>query len=71
MTDTKSTGIIRTLNPRMFGFITREGETKDLFFHEKDLVGIKFQELQEGDKVTFQVSQTPKGPNAVNVEKVA
>ena len=71
MTDTKSTGIIKTLNPRMFGFITREGETKDLFFHEKDLVGILFGQLKEGMKVSFQVSQTPKGPNAVNVEVVA
>lgn len=71
MTDAKSTGIIKTLNPRQFGFITREGEAKDLFFHAKDLVGVEFPQLKEGMKVSFQVSQTPKGPNAVNVEVVA
>jgi CspA family cold shock protein len=70
MTDTKTTGTVKTKNERRFGFIAREGEAKDLFFHEKDLKGISFDELNEGDKVTFEVSQTEKGPNAVNVEKV-
>lgn len=53
-----------------FGFIKREGVEKDLFFHSNDLVGIRFEELREGDTVTFEVAQGPKGPNAIKVSKV-
>ena len=60
-------GTIKTLTPRGFGFIAREGETKDLFFHSKNLSGVTFDELHEGDSVTFEVEQGDKGPSAVNV----
>jgi len=63
------TGTIKTLTDRGFGFISREGEEKDLFFHSKDLDGITFDELQVGDAVTFEVTKGPKGPAAVNVAK--
>jgi len=63
------TGTIKTLTDRGFGFISREGEEKDLFFHSKDLDGITFDELQVGDAVTFEVTEGPKGPAAVNVAK--
>lgn len=71
MSDSKTSGTVKTKNERRFGFIAREGEAKDLFFHEKDLKGVSFDELNEGDKVTFEVTQTEKGLNAVNVEKAA
>ena len=61
------TGTIKTLNPRGFGFITREGETKDLFFHSKELVGVTFEELKEGQTVSFEVIGTDKGPAAIKV----
>lgn len=51
-----------------FGFIKRDGEAKDLFFHSNELVGVDFNSLHEGDKVTFEVAQGPKGPNAVGVK---
>lgn len=56
---------------RGFGFIAREGETKDLFFHSKDLKGITFEELKEGDAVTFEVAEGEdgKGPKAINVAR--
>lgn len=63
------TGTIKTLNERGFGFIGREGEAKDLFFHSKDLVGVAFDELRVGDSLTFEVGEGPKGPNAVNVSR--
>ena len=63
-------GTIKTLTPRGFGFITREGETKDLFFHSKDLQGVTFEELKVGDKVTFKVVEGEKGPAAVEVSRV-
>ncbi|MCL4360381.1 cold shock domain-containing protein [Patescibacteria group bacterium] len=64
-------GTIKTKTDRGFGFISREGESKDLFFHSKDLVGVTFDELQVGEKVTFDVVDGPKGPNAKNVKRAA
>lgn len=55
---------------RGFGFITREGQDKDLFFHSKELQGVALEELKEGDKVQFEVSESEKGPNATQVSKV-
>ncbi len=54
-----------------YGFIKREGQEKDLFFHANELVGISYDELREGDKVTFEIGEGPKGPNAIKVSKVA
>ncbi|MEK7076892.1 MAG: cold shock domain-containing protein, partial [Patescibacteria group bacterium] len=53
-------GTIKTLTDRNFGFITREGETKDLFFHSKELKGVTFEELKVGDAVTFEVAESEK-----------
>ncbi len=62
-------GKIKTLTDKGFGFIAREGEAKDLFFHSKEVVGTTFDELRVGDEVTFEVGESPKGPNAVQVQK--
>lgn len=64
------TGTIKTKTERGFGFISRDGETKDLFFHSKDLVGVAFDDLKEGDTVTFEVAEGEKGPYASNVTRV-
>jgi cold shock protein len=63
------TGTIKTLIDKGFGFIAREGETKDLFFHSKELVGVTFNELKVGDTVTFEVVQSEKGPAATGVSR--
>ena len=63
------TGTIKTLTDRGFGFITREGEEKDLFFHAKELQGVTFDELKVGDVVTFEIVQGDKGPSATNVSR--
>ncbi len=65
------TGIIKNLTDRGFGFISREGEAKDLFFHSKDLVGVTFDSLKVGEKVNFEVVEGEKGLAAVNVTIVA
>jgi len=62
-------GTIKTLTDRGFGFITREGEEKDLFFHSKELNGVAFDDLKVGDNVTFEVVQSDKGPAATNVSR--
>jgi len=61
-------GTIKTKTDRGFGFISRDGETKDLFFHSNDLVGVTFEELQVGAAVTFEVVEGDKGPSAKNVK---
>jgi len=63
-------GTIKTLTERGFGFISREGEEKDLFFHSKALVGVAFADLKVGDAVSFELTQSDKGPAAINVSRV-
>ncbi|OGE81574.1 MAG: cold-shock protein [Candidatus Doudnabacteria bacterium RIFCSPLOWO2_02_FULL_48_8] len=63
-------GVIKKKTDKGFGFITVEGQEKDLFFHSNSLVGVTFDELKEGDSVTFDTEETPKGKNAVNVQRV-
>ena len=61
--------ISRLVSDRGFGFISQDGEDKDLFFHSSELQNVQFDELREGDTVTFEVGDGPKGPNATNVSK--
>jgi CspA family cold shock protein len=64
------TGTIKKLvSDKGFGFITAEGLAKDLFFHSNSLNGVAFAELREGDAVSFDTEETPKGPAAVNVAR--
>ncbi|HDZ85343.1 MAG TPA: cold shock domain-containing protein [Candidatus Moranbacteria bacterium] len=63
-------GTIARLMDRGFGFISREGQDKDLFFHSNELQGVQFNELKEGDQVEFEVSESPKGPNATKVSRI-
>ena len=62
-------GTIKKLTDKNFGFISQEGASGDLFFHAKSLNGVDFSQLQEGDNVTFEVENTPKGNAAINVRK--
>jgi len=64
------TGTIKALTDKGFGFINVEGQEKDLFFHSNSLVGVQFNELREGDTVSFETEMSPKGMNAVNVNRV-
>ena len=65
--------VAKKVDEKGFGFIKVDGAPeggKDLFFHSKDMQGISFDDIREGDKVSFEVSNdSPKGPNAVNVNK--
>jgi CspA family cold shock protein len=53
-----------------YGFIEQDGGGKDIFVHFSAITGDGFKSLKEGDPVTFEVSQGPKGPQAINVAKL-
>ncbi len=63
-------GTIKTLTDKGFGFIAVDGEEKDLFFHRNEIQGVSFEELQKGDRVSFEKADSPKGPNATNVSRI-
>lgn len=62
-------GTIKKITDRGFGFISPEGEDKDLFFHSNDLKGLTFEELKEGDEVEFEMGESEKGPKATDVAR--
>jgi CspA family cold shock protein len=60
------TGTIKRTTDRGFGFIAAP-DGVEYFFHQSACNGTPFDALQEGDKVTFTVTQGPKGPRAEDV----
>ena len=62
------TGTVKKLvRERGFGFIS-DTDGRELFFHQSGLVEAKYDALTEGQKVTFEVEQSPKGPRAVQIQ---
>ncbi len=61
-------GVIKTLTEKGFGFITPDGGGKDVFFHHSALQGAEFNELKNGDAVSFDLEDSDKGPRAANVQ---
>ena len=60
-------GTIKRLTNKGFGFIDN-GTDKDLFFHSSSLEGVNYDELQEGQRVSYTEGQGQKGPCAENVK---
>ncbi len=60
-------GTIKRLTDKGFGFID-VGSGKDLFFHSSSVVGVSYDELREGQEVTFTEARSEKGPCAENVQ---
>lgn len=58
-------GTIKRLTDRGFGFIATGGE-KDIFFHMSSVNG-RFEDLREGQRVSYEEGHGPKGPRAENV----
>jgi cold shock protein len=52
-----------------FGFIAPEDGSEDVFVHHTGIAGSGFKSLEEGEKVTYEVTQGRKGLQAVNVSK--
>jgi len=62
-------GTIKRLTDRGFGFIGTGGD-KDIFFHMSALVDVSYEELQEGQRVSFDEVNDTRGPKAENVKLV-
>ncbi|MEX0700626.1 MAG: cold shock domain-containing protein [Planctomycetales bacterium] len=62
-------GTIKKLTDKGFGFIDL-GSGKDLFFHSSNLEGVSYDQLREGQRVSFTEGRGPKGPRAENVRVV-
>ncbi len=62
-------GTIKRLTDKGFGFIA-DGSGNDLFFHMSSVEGVRFEDLREGQKVSYNVGTGPKGPRAENVRLV-
>jgi CspA family cold shock protein len=61
-------GTIKRITDKGFGFITAAGKSDDMFFHSSSVEGVDFNDLREGQNVTFTIGQGPKGPRAENVQ---
>jgi CspA family cold shock protein len=64
-----TTGTVKWFNDsKGYGFITPQDGSKDVFVHHSAILGSGFKSLAEGQQVSFEVQQGPKGPSAVNVK---
>lgn len=54
-------------NVKGFGFLEKEGGTQDIFVHYSVIQGEGYKKLLEGEEVTFDITEGPKGPQAANV----
>jgi CspA family cold shock protein len=57
-------------NSKGYGFVSRENGGKDVFVHHSAIQGTGYKSLEEGQRVEFEVTQGPKGDQAVNVVKI-
>lgn len=62
-------GTIKKLTDKGFGFIDT-GTSQDMFFHSSNVEGVRYDDLHEGQQVTYTEGHGPKGPRAENVKPV-
>jgi CspA family cold shock protein len=67
--DQMAEGTIKRLTDKGFGFI-ETGSGQDLFFHMSAVQSVRFEDLKQGQRVSFTEGQGPKGPRAENVKPI-
>tara|TARA_R110000764_G_scaffold150326_2_gene237930 strand:- start:629 stop:883 length:255 start_codon:yes stop_codon:yes gene_type:complete len=64
-------GKVKWFNPtKGFGFIEREDKEKDVFVHVSAVRDAGLDNLNDGEDISFDVEDGPKGPNATNLQKI-
>ena len=59
------------MDQKGYGFIEREDKEKDVFIHVSALRDAGMNGLEDGQALTFDIEEGPKGPNAINLQKSA
>jgi len=62
-------GTIKRITDKGFGFIDT-GTNQDVFFHSSNVEGASYEDLREGQQVSYNMGQGPKGPRAENVTPI-
>jgi cold shock protein len=66
-----ASGVVKWFNnAKGYGFITPDGDSKDVFVHFSQIAGDGYKSLNEGQRVEFEVREGAKGPEATNVVAV-
>ncbi len=66
-----ATGTVKWFNDaKGFGFISPSDGSKDVFVHHNSIQASGFKSLAEGERVSFDVTDGPKGPQSANVQKI-
>jgi CspA family cold shock protein len=69
MADDIQTGTVKWFSRvKGYGFITPEGQEKEIFVHFTGILGEGYRNLEQGDRVSFVVEETEKGPQAIQVQ---
>ena len=64
-----ATGTVKWFNPQKgYGFITPDDSDNDIFAHFSEIQGVGVKTLREGQKVTFEITQGPKGKQATKIQ---
>jgi len=66
-----ATGTIKSLRDRGFGFITPQGGTEDLFFHHSSVNDGGFEQMQEGQQVSFDTEPDPRDASRSRAVRVS
>ncbi len=71
MSDERLEGTVRWFNARKgYGFIDRDDGQGSVFVHYSDIESEGYKSLEEGEKVSFEVIESDKGPKAVKVRRM-
>ena len=71
MSQERIQGTVKWFNAtKGFGFISPDDESKDIFVHHSAIQMEGYKELEENDRVEFEVEQGQKGPSALRVTKI-
>ena len=62
-------GTIKRITDKGFGFID-DGTGKDMFFHSSALEDVRYEDLHDGQQVSYNIGEGPKGPRAENVRVI-